>query len=283
MKLQAKSRLLAFAPTSELTDVIRTRVAEALHKVGLKVQPQHSAGIYPTILYFDFESSSWAISIGEVQHGVAQLFVETPREITNEALRLFTRTKSWDGVEAANELVRRCLAILKKTGIHFELEQPNVIHKLVTIAGTFPVPKQLKAAKQQLAYHFTEGKNVRKIEREGLKLTKEGQGLWKGSLKYGKPSIFLTMSKKPEVVSQVMGMLLSKRWSLEEWGEFDESKLRAVNAQYRAVTIDLAKVPGAVLYQDELVDEPEFKFITVPVPPEAIVSFFMVEPNWWNA
>jgi hypothetical protein len=283
MKLQAKSRLLAFAPPQELTALIRRTMAKALHEVGLKVHPQADEhNTYPTILYFDFESGSWSMSLGEVIDGKAQVFVSTPVDKVNAALRLFTRQKDWSGVEDVNAMVRRCLAVLKKTGLSFYEEDPNVIHKLVSIAGTFPVPKQLKAS-SQLAYHFTELKNLRKIERQGLKLTKEGQGLWKGSLTYSKPSVFLTLSKAPEVVSHVMGMLLSKRWSLEEWGDFDESKLRAVNAQYCSVTIDLSKVPGAVLHQDELDDDPEFKYITVPVPPEAIVNFFMVEPNWWNA
>lgn len=146
LKLQAKSRLLAFAPGHELTAVIRERMTAALHKVGLKVQPQNDDhNIYPTILYFDFESLSWTMSLGEIIKNNATLYVTTPVEATNEALRHFTREKDWSKVEALNEMVRRCLTVLAKTGIKFEEENPNVIHKLISIAGVYKIPKELKS------------------------------------------------------------------------------------------------------------------------------------------
>ena len=145
MKLQAKSRLRAFAPPHDLTVVIRDRMVPLLKKVGLVAQPQNDEdNVYPTLLYFEFESESWTMSLGEVLSGKALVYVTTPGEVTNEALRHFTRNKDWSKVEATNEMVKRCLAKLKETGLKFELESPNVIHKLVTIMGQYPVPKELK-------------------------------------------------------------------------------------------------------------------------------------------
>ena len=146
MLLRAKSRLLAFAPPHELTAVIRRHMVEALHKQGLKISPQTSEGdIYPTLLYFDFESLSWTMSLGEVLKGKAWVYVTTPVEATNAALRLFTRERDWSGVEDVNAMVRRCLKMLEKTGVAFGLESPNVIHKLVSIAGLYTIPKELKS------------------------------------------------------------------------------------------------------------------------------------------
>lgn len=145
MKLQAKSRLLAFSPTGELTDVVRKDLAQKLKALGLKVEPQYRTDdVYPTVLYFEFESGSWSLTLGEVSKGTAELFVTTPIEATNNALRLFTRSKDWSGVEAVNAQVSRCLKVLKKTGIEFYLENPNVVHKLVSIAGVYKIPKELK-------------------------------------------------------------------------------------------------------------------------------------------
>jgi hypothetical protein len=144
MKLQAKSRLIAFAPPHELTAVIRDRIADAMRKVGFKVKPYDDEATYPTILYFEFESGLWSMSLGEVQSGSAQIFVATPTEATNEALRHFTRNKDWSLVEDVNAMVKRCLSKLQKAGLDFREERPNVIHKLISIEGRYPIPKELK-------------------------------------------------------------------------------------------------------------------------------------------
>lgn len=130
------------------------------------------------------------------------------------------------------------------------------------------------------AYHITEARYTNQILQQGLTLNQEPQGKWKGHLTYSKPSIFLSLSNKLSDISEIMSMVLSKKWYLEEWSNFDDHEMAAVMARYRLLEIKLSLVPDAVLHQDPLNDNSAFKYITVPVPADAVVGIEHLPKGW---
>ena len=81
-------------------------------------------------------------------------------------------------------------------------------------------------------------------------------------------------------------MLLSKRWSLDEWSNDADKSWHAITEQYRVLQIDLGLISDidpkldVKLHQDPLNDNPAFKYITVPVPPGAITRFMRLPSDW---
>jgi hypothetical protein len=123
-------------------------------------------------------------------------------------------------------------------------------------------------------FHITTTANLAKIKQRSLVPVNKSPGKQWSHITYQKPSIFVVTRKTPEVIDEVLAMMVGKEFSSDDMD--NGADIDALLDQLVILTIDLAKCQDVDLEPDPNAGPwNHSKILYGTVPPDAIIN---VEP-----
>ena len=124
-------------------------------------------------------------------------------------------------------------------------------------------------------YHITNKNNIPSIRQQGLIAVDRSPGKQWEHIRYKKPSIFVITRNSPDVVDEIVAMMVSKEFSMDDMD--NNADVDVLTKQLVILTIDLAKCQDVDLSPDPSASPwNHSKILYGTVPPEAIVKINQV-------